>query len=75
MSIPEADAFTPEVLEDTYVNMELALPPCSEGPEFAKVVKRLRDNNGMPIGVSNDNLIMDTRIYEVEYIDGDKASL
>ena len=29
----------------------------------------------MTIGVSNDNPILDTRIYEVEYIDGHKASL
>jgi hypothetical protein len=38
-SIPEADDFTPEVLEDTYLNMEIALPCDGEGPEFAKVTK------------------------------------
>ena len=32
-SIPEADDFTPEVLDDTYLNMELALPRDDEGPE------------------------------------------
>jgi hypothetical protein len=46
-SIPEADDFTPEVLEDTYLNMEIALPRDGEGPEFAKVTKRLRDANGI----------------------------
>ena len=70
-SIPEADDFTPEVLEDTYLNMEIALPRDGEGPEFAKVTKRLRDANGIP----NDNPILDTRLYEVEYLDGHKASL
>ena len=39
MKIPEADEFTPEVLEDTYVNMELALPRGSEGPGFSRVLK------------------------------------
>ena len=75
MEIPEADEFTPEVLEDTYVNMEIALPRESDGPEFARVVKRRRDNHGMPIGVQNKNPILDTRIYDVEYIDGHKAAL
>ena len=55
--------------------MELALPRDSEGPEFARVTKRLRDANGIPIGTANDNPILDTRVYEVEYLDGHKASL
>ena len=73
--IREADDYTPEVLEDTYLNMEIALPRDDEGPEFAKVTKRLRDANGLPIGTANDNPILDTRVYEVEYLDGHKASL
>jgi hypothetical protein len=73
--IPEADDFTPEVLEDTYLNMELVLPRDSEGPEFARVTKRLRDANGLPIGRQHENPLLDSRIYEVEYPDGYKASL
>ena len=73
--IPEAEDYTPEVLEDTYVNMELALDRGGDAPEFARVRKRLRDANGIPIGVANDNPLLDTRIYEVEYLDGYKASL
>ena len=56
--------------------MELALP---KGPDdelqFAKVTKRLKDANGLPIGTSNDNPILDTWIYEVEFLDGYKESL
>ena len=55
--------------------MEVALPRDTDGPEFAKVTKRLRDANGIPIGTSSDNPILDTRLYEVEYMDGHKASL
>ena len=55
--------------------MELALPRDGEGPEFAKVTKRLRDKDGLPIGTANDNPILDSRLYEVEYLDGHKASL
>ena len=43
--------------------------------QFAKVTKRLRDANGIPIGISNDNPMLDTRIYDVEFRDGYKASL
>ena len=74
-SIPEEDERTPEVLDDTYLNMEVALPRDSDGPELAKVVKRLRDKDGIPIGTANDNPILDTRVYEVEYQDGHSASL
>ena len=55
--------------------MELALPRDSEGPEFAKVTKRMRDAKGIPIGTANDIPLIDTRIYQVEYSDGHKASL
>ena len=35
--IPEADDFTPEVLEDTYVGMDIALPSDAEYAEFSNV--------------------------------------
>ena len=74
--IPEADEeFTPEVLDDTYMNMEVTVPRQDDGPSFARVTKRLRDANGLPIGTANDNPILDTHMYEVEYPDGHKASL
>ena len=74
-NISEAGDFSPEVSEDTYLNMELAIPRDSDGTEFAKVAKRLRDADCLPIGKANDNPLLDTRIYEVEYPDGYKAAL
>ena len=53
----------------------LALPRDGEGPEYARVTKGLRDKDGMPVGTANDNPILDTRVYEVEYADGHKAAL
>ena len=47
MEIKEADDYIPEVLEDTYLNMELALLRDGEGPEFAKVKRQLLDANGI----------------------------
>jgi hypothetical protein len=74
--VPEADdGFTAEVMDDTYLNMEVALPRDEPGPEFARVTKRLKDAEGRPIGTANDNPILDTRMYEVEYSDGHTASL
>ena len=74
-TVQEADYYTPEIGNDTYLNMEVALPRDDTGPTFAKVTKRLQDANGIPIGTANDNPILDTRLYEVEYLDGHRASL
>jgi hypothetical protein len=63
------------VFDDTYLNMELAIPRDSDGPEFARITKRLKDKDGLSIGRANNNLILDTIMYEVEYPDGHKASL
>ena len=51
------------------------MPRESDGPEYARVTKRLKDEKGLPIGTANDNPILDTRMYEVEYLDGYKQSL
>ena len=55
--------------------MEVALPRDGEGPELARVVKHLQYTDGIPIGTANDNPILDSRVYEVEFLDGHKASL
>jgi hypothetical protein len=77
--IPDADdSFTPDVFDDTYLNMEIALP-CGAGGQddvqFARVTKRLRDKDGRPIGTANDNPLLDTREYEVEFLDGHQESI
>ena len=63
------------MLEDTYVYMEIRLPIDGEGTDFTKVTKCLRDGNGISIGSSHENSMLDTRFYEVEYLDGHEASL
>ena len=55
------DNFTPDVFDDTYLNMELTLPH-KESQSWAKVTKRLGDANGLPIGKANKILLLDTRI-------------
>ena len=69
------DGFTPDVY-DSYLNIELAIPQGdSLKPRLARVTKRLKDASGLPIGLANENPILDTRMYEVEYLDGERASL
>ena len=63
------------MFDDTYLKMELALPRDKPGPDFARVTKRLRDHNELPIGTANQNPILDSQKYEVEYQDVHKASL
>ena len=66
--------FTPDSYYN-YINMELALDRGGEQPEYARVKKRLKDNQGRPIGIASDNPIIDTRMYEVKYQDGHMAAL
>ena len=72
--MPEGDTdLTPYVFDDTYLKMELAIPRDGYGTDFSKVTKRLRDKDA--IGRSHNNPILDTRMYEVEYKDGQKSLL
>ena len=61
--VPEADQqFTPDVFDDRYLNMELALPHGDEAtPQYAKVTKRLRDAM-----VSQSGQLMTTRFWTHE---------
>ena len=53
--------------------MELALDRHENGPGFERVNKILKHKYGRPIGISVENPILDTRMYEVEYADGYKT--
>ena len=55
--------------------MEPDLLNNAESNQFEKVTKRLIDANGIPIGVAHDNTLLDTIIYDVEYMHGHKDAL
>ena len=55
--------------------MELVLDRHADGPEFARVNKRLKEKYGIPIEIAADNPILGTRMYEVEYADGHKTAM
>ena len=75
--VEEADQpFTPDVYNEMYLRMELALPQGdSLEPRMAKVTKRMRDADSILIGVANQNPILDTRMYKVEFLNGEKVAL
>ena len=73
--ISEVDGFTPEVIEDIYVGMDKVLLRDGEGPKFSNVIKLIWSVNGSPIGRTHKNPMLDTRVYDAEYLDGNKASL
>ena len=58
--------------EDTYLGMKLGI---HRGPDeelqHAQVKRRAVDEDGKPKGVANENPLMDTRQYEVEFLDGE----
>ena len=55
---------------DQYIGVQIVLPSKEGVPVLSKVIGRKRDYNDRPIGKSNDNPILDTRVYEVQFPDG-----
>jgi hypothetical protein len=68
---PEMDDFDEETL-DQLLSAEVVLPK-GDYQFIGKIVGRKRDANGNPIGRANNNPILDTRVYEVEFPDGTVA--
>jgi len=69
--MPEADDWDAEAF-DKYIAAEVRLP--KDGQEvIAKVIARKRDHDGNPIGKANNNPILDTRLYQVIFPDGETS--
>ena len=66
--VPDIDDVTPEDF-DGYVGAEVNLPLGGE-QRHGKVVRRARDLADQPVGKANSNPILDTRVYQVEFPDG-----
>ena len=57
--------------ENSYVNMDLGLPGKDDNGLMHKIVKRLKLNNeGKDVGNMNNNPLIDTRSYKVEFAYG-----
>ncbi len=54
---------------DYLVNSEVLLP-VGDRHELARVLRRKRDSNGVPVGIAHKQPALDTRVYEVRFPDG-----
>ena len=66
--MPEAERYDEESF-DKLLSVHVLLPR-GEGVEHGQVIGRKCDQDGCPIGQSNANPLMNTRVYEVEFQDG-----
>ena len=70
----ESENQMPEVddLEDLdkLVGAEVILPQNGTDMKSGKVIGRVTDRKGRPIGTYNNDPLLDTRVYEVEFSDG-----
>ena len=60
---------------DQFIGAEVALPDTTGRTAMARVMKRVKDNDGNAIGVQTDNILTNTSLYEVEFPDGHTEEL
>ena len=58
-----------------YVDMELGIPRVEDSLMHAILKQRKIDDNGNTIGTESTNPLVDTRAYEIEFIDGTTETL
>jgi len=70
-SMSDVDEWEPEAFNQ-YISAQV-IRPSQDTQLMGTVTARKRDIHGNPIGVSNKNPILDTRVYEVSFPDGHTA--
>lgn len=67
-TMPEADEYDADAY-DAYISANVLLPK-GDGYVGGRVISRKRDGDGHPVGIRNQNPLLDTRVYNVEFPDG-----
>ena len=75
--MPEADSAVDDTgklistnsIADAFITMEVLLPN-GEEKQLAQVLRRSLDENGRHVGRYNDNPVLNTAVYDVEFPDG-----
>ncbi len=67
-SMPQADEMTVEEF-DRYISAEVLLPR-GDNMVLGKVINCKRDADDNPIGTAHSNPIFDTRLYQVQFPEG-----
>jgi hypothetical protein len=70
-AMPEADLWDAKAY-DQYISVQVILPS-GDSQLLGTITARKRDVHGNPVGISNKNPILDTRIFEVTFPDGHNA--
>ena len=73
--VDHSDARAQADTYDAFIGAEVALPDKVGGKAMGRVVKRVRDNDGNPVGTATNNPITNTSRYEVEFPDGHSEEL
>jgi hypothetical protein len=68
-SMPEDDDTPEQEIYDQYISAQVMLPR-GDSYDKASVLRCKCDNKGNPIGRTNTNPILDTRVFEVQFSDG-----
>ena len=70
----ECDDEPTPITYETYIGAEVVLP---KGNDMVSgtVMSRVKNFQGQPIGKADKNPILDTRVYNVEFSDGENAQL
>ena len=70
----ECDDEPTAITYDTYIGAEVVLP---KGNDMVSgtVMSRVKEFEGLPIGKADKNPILDTRVYNVDFSDGENAEL
>ena len=75
-TLKHPDADNVDITSDPCGGMELAMTQAGKGKMMrARVKGRMHDNEGRPIGHAHSNPLLDSRKYEIEYIDGQVEEL
>ena len=53
--------------------MEVAPPRYGEGHNYYKITKKFCNNYRIPVATDNDKPIFGIRVYEIDYMNGNKA--
>ena len=80
--LPDIDEFSPDTYDsdnkdifESYLGAEILLTDQDGNKKTAKVLKRVKGNNGDPVGKRHNNPIFDTSEYTVEIHDGSSKEL
>ena len=69
-TVPSSDAFDP------YLGMEVGLPRGDDDQLYhARIKRRAIGPDGEAVGVGSNNPLTDTRMYDVEFLDGSRETL